>query len=230
MIRRLGQRVALGLLLLASAGAAQAAPATVNFNFSAAYTGQVDGSVPTRNTMHGQITVTVAAFNKGFDFRFNNSDAYANPDGSIFRTTPLVDETDGLLGFRVTFNGGEMFSGNFVDLAYLRDVQIGRNDTLQTKAFSLQGSAKTGLTGSFHFNDDNHMPYGKILGVNLAFSGWGFSGDAVAIGTGCDAAFDPCLFSGPITAAMAVPAPGGVALLALGVLGLGLVRRGQASA
>ncbi|MCW8086617.1 hypothetical protein [Sabulicella glaciei] len=225
MIRRMGQRVALGLLLLGSAGAAQAAPATVNINFSAAYSGRVDGNIPTQNTMYGQITVTVAAFNKGFDFDFDNSFRYREVDGSVF-PGPGIDQTDGLVDLKVVFNGGS----NHVDLAYLRDVQIGPHDTLQIKRFDLQGGRATGIFGSFEFNDDNFMPYGKVLGVNLAFSGWGFSGDAVALGTGCNATFDPCLFSGPITAAMAVPAPGGVALLALGVLGLGFVRRGQASA
>ncbi|MCW8087318.1 hypothetical protein [Sabulicella glaciei] len=238
MIRRLGRRVALGLLMLASGGVAHAAPwptynpdpgAHAIIKFETTFTGNVDGGSVLRPVkMEGSITLTWEAFQNGFDLRFENGQAFLLPDGTVSEP-PSIDQTNGLLDIRVEFSRLDWpshYFTNHVDLAYLRSGRGGVQETPQTKFFSLNGSAASGMTGSFAFDDDTYGSNRKLFGTRIQFlADNSFSGDFISV-SGIDVCYSPsphCLFTGQTT--VAVPAPAGLAFLALGWAGLSIVQR-----
>ncbi|MCW8087319.1 PEP-CTERM sorting domain-containing protein [Sabulicella glaciei] len=248
MFWRAFRRSALGLLLLASGilgGAAQAAPLgglpnnnapndPVTISFYTTFFGwKGETSEPgDRIEVMGALTVTAEAFRKGFDFRFENSGAWTDQQGNPHKGLGYLDQTDGLLDLSVILTNLDRpgwFPSMGVDLAYLRAAQhpIGISDS---KSFSLQGGIGRGLSGTFRFDDANYPGYNGFppgeFGVAFAFDRDDFTGRTAGTGFGC---FNqPCFFAGEISVPrVPVPAPGALALLALGVLGVGMVRRRQ---
>ncbi|WP_207541147.1 hypothetical protein [Sabulicella rubraurantiaca] len=221
--------------LVLAAGTAEAAPTAPYYQItmSANYTVSLaaDPTVQATRSIQLVLDVSVQAYNQGYSFSLTN---LSTPGG-------YSEQTTGLLGLRVMGETGIAVAppefGPVAPALALDLSEFRLFDFDTTKTFSFTAGAKSLPSGSLHFNDSTDKYFTFNIAANGQFTGARIIHPHSGLpGVLCNGSFDACYFSGAVSPAVLitpagpvpVPAPTGFAFLALGMVGLGIVRRGQA--